>query len=378
MCLLLISTFLKVYPKSGVIATHTLLALWNHHELTNSTMERPAKKQKIARQLVELNQDVLDHALSYLETDDLCNLSLVSHDFRLKLLHFMFAKVKVSWGNLIYLQTKRTSFKSTEYVRSVRITVPDSYNEYKQVNYAFEELISTKVFPNLVEVSVNSQSLSYWLKYNKCSQIRDLTLYCDNWFRGVKIFQLSHVDNFDNLRLLCLHKYHFNWSKEDVKPKIGLTKLLLHDCTWEYPFDLVHFNLDDTLRDLTITYSNNNPFTILERFLSFLKDPFAGHSESLRSVKMQIVDVTHNKLHKNLLSLTVFDKFLESFSGIEHLHFWGWTTNLNYIREVLLRQNFEYPVFVTLKVESLDKSDVNRYLNSMASIHNLRLKVTLV
>lgn len=342
-------------------------------------MERAAKRQKIAAclspqavQLVDLPCDILDHICLHLSTVDLCNVSMVSHQLRDKLLPSVFASVKGTWEQIIDLQTKAEStFTSKEYVRSLRITSCNSFNEYKQNTFGL--LLSPQMFPNLVNVSVNSINLSYWLKYNRCSHVRALTLYCNNVFRGVKIFQLSHVDDFAHLRLLCLHNYHFNWETEDFQPKVGLKELVLHDCTWEYPFDLANFNLDDTLQELTITYSNNNSFTLLERFISFVNDPFRGHSDSLLLVNVSFVDITENK---KLLSPTVLQAFIDCFTGIESLTFCGWTTNLNYLKSVLVHHHFEYPVVLTLNVESVEEVNLNSFLETMGGIPNLKLRVT--
>lgn len=336
------------------------------------------KCQSSRSQVVDLPHELLEQVVTSLSRQDLCNLSVVCKDFRQKLLPFVFEHVKVSWADIIGLQSKDASFKNINYVRSVRINKADSYNEYRQNNLSFGELVSRDNFPNLDTVAVNSQSLSYWLKYNKCTHITSLTLYCDTWFRGVKIFQLPHVDNFLGLQLLCLHKYHFNWSEEDVFPQTALLKLTLHDCTWEYPFDLAHFNLHDSLRDLTITYSNNNPFTLLERFLSFLRDPFTGHSASFRTVKLLVVNVDEARLNKQWLSTAAFEKLLSSFSGMELLQICGWTVNLNYVRDVLLEHKFEYPFLLVLQVESPDCRDVDAYIERLAGVANLKLKVTLL
>lgn len=332
-------------------------------------MERPAKRHKKSLSLEDLPHDLLEIIASYLKTNDTLNLSVASSRMRERLLPIIFTKVQTSWDQIIDLQLKGDAgFVYKYHVRALRINNSNSYNEYKQNTFGL--LLSPDVFPNLAEVSVNLVNLSYWLKYNRCSHVRALTLYCDNVFRGVKIFDLSHVDNFVSLRLLCLHNYHFNWDGDAV-PKIGLATLLLHDCTWEYPFDLAYFNLDDTLRHVTISYSNNNSFMLLERFLSFLKDPFANHADSLRTVTIRFVDITENK---KLLTPTILDKFLTAFSRIEKLYLSGWTANVHYLRGVLVKHIFENPVLLTLRVESLDEFDVEGYMSSV-KVRNLKLRV---
>lgn len=286
------------------------------------------------------------------------------------MLPIIFTKVQASWDQIIDLQEKGDAgFFYKYHVRALRINTSNSFNEYKQ--NTFGQLLSPDVFPNLAEVSVNLVNLSYWLKYNRCSHVRALTLYCDNVFRGVKIFDLSHVDNFVSLRLLCLHNYHFNWDSDAAAPKIGLDKLFLHDCTWEYPFDLAQFNLHDTLRHVTISYSHNNSFMLLERFISFLKGPFTNHADSLRTVTIRFVDITENK---KLLTPTILDKFLTAFSKIERLDLSGWTANVHYLRGILVKHVFECPVLLTLQVESLDEVDVEGYMSSV-KVRNLKLRV---
>lgn len=361
-------------PKSGVVRLITrATTLLQNREKQTQFMLRPAKRARLQRHLVDLPQNVLDQVLSYLTSQDLRNLASVDQNFRSKLLPNLFYSIKATWEQIIELH-KADSGMPRALVRKLRITLSNSYNEYQQ--NTFGQLLSPQVFPALAEVCVNSVNLSYWLKYNKCSHVSSLTLYSDNVFRGVKMFQLSHVEHFENLRLLCLHNYHFLWSDESAKPAARLWKLCLHDCSWEYPFDVAHFNLQDTLQDLTITYSsNNNAFILLERFLTFIGDPFAGHSASLRNVRIDFVDITENK---KLLTLTILLTFLTSFSGIETLHLGGWTANLPYLRGVLMKHQFEYPVLLRMDVESLERVNMDKFHENLLRVRNLRLKVTAV
>lgn len=333
-------------------------------------MERPPKRQKLAISLEDLPQDLLEIISSHLHTTDTLNLSLASITMRKRLVPIIFTSIQASWEQIIEFQEKPDSgFSNNHHVRKLRINTSNSFNEYKQ--NTFGQLLSPETFPRLAEVAVNLVNLSYWLKYNRCLHVQLLTLYCDNVFRGVKIFDLSHVDNFANLRLLCLHNYHFNWDGNGPVPKIGLEDLLLHDCTWEYPFDLANFNLSNTLRHVTVSYSNNNSFMLLERFISFLNDPFPNHSSSLRTMTIRFVDITENK---KLLTPTILKKFLTAFSGIESLDLSGWTAEVGHLRGLLTRHVFESPVVLVLRVESLDVADVEGYM-SQVKVRNLKLKV---
>lgn len=338
-----------------------------HETLKDTCLKRQKQQLELqgSKSLVGFPEDILELVFSHLRPNDVILLALVSRKFRTHLLHFVFNAAKAPWEQII---SKKGDFKHKHLITTLRITEANSYNEYQQDT--FGRLLAHEVFPRLSLVLVNSLNLSYWLKYNKCSHIKSLTLYSDN-VRSVKIFHMAHVQNFIGLDRLCLHNYHFYWGEEEM-PLLGISKLVLHDCTWEYPFNLARFNLLNSLRELSVSYSNNNAFMLLERFLNFLLDPFPLHSSSLRQVKVEFVDITENK---KLLTPAILGSFLRAFDGLETLSLYGWTTNLNYLKNLLVNCTFEYPLNLRLKAEILDTSEINsvRVINS---IPNLILNLT--
>lgn len=342
-------------------------------------MAHLAKRQRRGRLLIDLPEDVLEIIFAHLDSSEVKQLSLLSRDFRLRLVPYIFKHAKASWDQIIDLQKNRGTCIISEYaacVRSIRIAEANSYNEYQQRTFA--SLLAPDVLPLLSSVTVNSGNLSYWLKYNECDHIRSLSLYSDaRQINSVKIFHLSHVAGLHGLTLLCLSKYHFNWVEEEeaLNSRVSLENLTLQDCTWEYPFDLNCFNRNDTLRDLEITYSNDNPFTLLERFVGFLEHPFPGHSGSLRNLKIQFLGFTCNK---KVLTPTILAKVLCSFDGLEELVLEGWTANLGYLRPLIRTHQFPFATSINLAVECHGEVTPRDFKSSLSRVANLRLVVNNV
>lgn len=337
-------------------------------------MTHIAKRYKRGRLLVDLPEDVLEIIFGHLKPSEVKQLSLVSQEFRLRLVPHIFKHIRASWDQIIDLQKGTSAISNyTGFVKSIRIVDANSFNEYQQRTFA--SLLSPEVLPLLSSVTVNSGNLSYWLKYNECDHLRSLTLYSDaKQINSIKIFHLSHVSALRGLTLLSLSKYHFNWVEEEetLNSAVSLEYLSLHDCTWEYPFELTCFNRNDSLRDLVITYSNDNPFILLERFIGFLDSPFAYHSGSLRNIKIQYSGFTCNK---KVLTPKVLEKFLKSFEGLEHLILEGWTTNLGYLRPVFRAHSFAFPTMVNFAVECLGEVSAQEFKSSLDDVSNLRLVV---
>lgn len=323
----------------------------------------PRKRMRLGRLLVDLPDDVLLHIFAFLAPADVVALSTLNRQHRQTLVPHVFARVRACWGQVMALQKSLELDGVRRFVRSVRITDANSYNEYQQDT--FGQLLGPQAFPHLERVAVNSPGSSYWLRYNRCTHVRHLALHLDST-GTIKIFHLSHVEQLASLELLALHSYHFNWTEEEERePTLAVRSLVLQDCTWEYPFDLANFNRLNLLRTLAVLYSQNSPFVLLERFVSFLADPVPQHLASLRNVKVEFCFTQH----KRLLTPAVLDSFLNAFTGIEELQLYGWTANLAYLRRVLHR-HFEYPVKLKLRVEVLDHAAL------AVDVPNLTVKVT--
>lgn len=342
-------------------------------------MAHQVKRHRRGRLLIDLPEDVLDIIFAHLERSDVKQLSLASREFRSRLVSYIFKHAQASWDQIIRLQKNPETSpisKYTGFVRSISIIDANSFNEYQQ--RTFEILLSSEVLPLLTSVIVNSGNLSYWLKYNECQHIRSLTLYSDvKQINSIKIFHLSHVSGLHGLTLLSLSKYHFNWVEEEeaLNSAVSLENLSLHDCTWEYPFDLNCFNRNNSLRDLAITYSNDNPFILLERFVGFLEHPFPDHSGSLRNISIQYFGFTSNK---KVLTPKILAKFLHSFDGLEVLLLEGWTANLSYLRQLIKSHTFAFPTSISLAVESLGEVSAQDFKLSLNDVTNLRLVVNNV
>lgn len=342
-------------------------------------MAYTAKRRKRGRILIDLPSDVLQIIFELLTRLDVIRLSQVNREFRLHLAPYIFEHAKATWAQIIDIPKNRGTCLIAKYIafiRAIRISNANSYNEYQQST--FGSLLAPAVLPGLSAVTVNSGNLSYWLKYNKCDHIRSLSLYSDSQqINSIKIFHLSHISGFHGLRLLLLSKYHFNWIEEEeaLNSAVALEGLTLHDCTWEYPFDLNCFNCNGSLRELTITYTNDNPFILLERFVGFLENPFSDHSGSLRNLRIQYFGFTCNK---KILTPQIFEKLLHHFHGIEELVLQGWNANLSYLRPLINNHHFQFATTINLAIECLGEMTVQDFESGLLNVANLRLVVNRV
>lgn len=324
--------------------------------------------------LFDLPHEVLEQIFCRVAGKDIKLLSCVNRECRDKVSFYLFRKIRGSWEQLTELGDSKVSFVQKNYVRDIEITSAEAKYEY-QTN-ALQRVLNLSVFPNVTGVSVNSNSLSFWLKNHDCPNISVLLLYLASSSRGSeKLFHLSHVDLFSNLRKLYLSNYNFRWGQDDeVQPLSALQELNLYNCTWEYPFNLARFNQHDTLTSLTITYSDDNTFVLLERYLDYLRTPFQGHLHSLRRVDLAF---THCRLYNGHLSPTVLYNFLECFSGLEELKLRGWATNLESLRYVLLARDYEDPFNLRIEVGYEDEQAIMLFLHQVRK-HNLEVKVAIM
>lgn len=320
--------------------------------------------------LLDLPDNILEQIWGLVSTSDIKNLLLVNHDHREALTPFLFTKVGVTWHQLLLDSSDCVLSKYSHTIRSINVILPDSQKEYKE--NTFGELLSTKRFPNLTRVAVNSTNSSYWLRYNKCDQIKDLVLYTDAPLKNRKIFDLAHVQHFTSLRLLTLDEYHFVVCEDEiVVPK--LYRLNLHNCTWKWPFTLTNFNAHDTLTELSVSFSDDNVFVFSERFRDFLQTPLTGHSSSLRSLNIAFSNSSDNP---RILLLNVLQSLLDAFYELETLSLTGWSANLFHIKHLLVTRRFHKPLRFYFEATILDpENTISEQVSRIQQVENLTFKL---
>lgn len=321
--------------------------------------------------LIDLPQELLDQVFEHLSRADVKLLSCVSQTFRKKVSYYIFQRIHGTWHqfhNLLSAQTKQDWFV---HVRHIRISSADLKFEY-QTN-ALDSVIDQYLFPHADSILVSTDSLSFWLKNHNCSHVHLLLLYLSIVTRGnEKLFHLAHLDNFASLHTLHLHNYNFRWGQDEIVPRIALKNLTLENCTWDYPFNLASFNEFDTLTSLSVIYSHDNTFVLLERYVDYLRNPFQGHLSSLRLVSLSFFQ---SRMYMGLLSPTVLFNFLECFSGLEELHLRGWSTNLDSLRRVLLPRIYEKPFKLRMEIDNLNEKELAMFL-CLVQRHNLELRLS--
>ncbi|OBA21578.1 hypothetical protein METBIDRAFT_42398 [Metschnikowia bicuspidata var. bicuspidata NRRL YB-4993] len=325
--------------------------------------------------LADLPPEVLENIFAHLSRKDVKRLALTSRAYRASAAPYVMRQLRASWGQLVALQDfvgdpdlhPRGALQDLAgnpdiypraahprlYCERLSICEPNAYYEYQQDT--FGKLVARAVFPRLKHVSVLSASLSHWLKYNTCAHIQSVQIEnaAAAGGSGRKVFCLDHVRGFAALALLTLTRFHFDWL--DLGPSHGpvfagrLRDLALHDCTWQYPFNLVQFNAQHSLRTLAITYSHDHSFVLLERFVDFLIDPLPQHLASLRRLEVGFVDFRDTK---KVLTLTLMATFLRVFPGLDHLYLHGWHTTRTYAHVILAQMTFDFPVDVDVEIEA--------------------------
>lgn len=320
--------------------------------------------------LLDLPDSVLYQIWGAVSTEDLKSLLLLNRDYRDALIPHIFEYVGVTWHQLLEDSQECVLHKYNHCIKSINVILPDSQKEYKE--NTFGELLSTKRYPNLTRVAVNSTNSSYWLRYNKCDQIRDLELYTNVFLKSRKIFDLAHVQHFTSLRLLTLDDYHFVVSEDEiVVPK--LYRLNLHNCTWKWPFTLTKFNVHDTLTELSVYFSDDNVFVFSERFRDFLQTPLTGHSSSLRSLTIAFSNSSDNP---RILLLNVLQNLLDAFSELETLTLIGWSANLFHIKHLLVSRRFHKPLRFHFDATILDpENTISEQVSKIQRVENLTFKL---
>lgn len=315
------------------------------------------KRRRVELSLLTLPTDILLICFQYLSPIDVINLSCVNKDFRHELNRVVFSKIKCTWNDLTKLDESSDIIRQSCYISQLRIVDSYSYGEWQIDIFP----ILHDFFPNLYYLQVNSSSSSNWLKYRESTKITALALYYEPGHResetatyslsstsnpkrinhklvstNAKIFNLLHLNKMSNLTSLTLNNYHFNWENEsDSHCQVHLHKLSLIDCTWEYPFDISQFNPHNSIAQLSMYYTNNNSFVLLERFTKFLDNP--TNSKAMATQELSISFANFDNSWLKPLSTKQFAKFVgKAFPKLNCLKLHGWLLNLRNFNSYLL------------------------------------------
>lgn len=318
-----------------------------------SSNTSPHKRSKPAgATLLCLPPELLEHIFGLLSRRDVISLSCTDSHHRSELSRYVYNGAQILWYDL----TNGTHglLEHSRWVQSLRIVDHYAYGEW-QIDI-FGGHLSRDVFPNLRHLYVNSTNSTNWLKYRENDFLTSLSLYFDPTHLELlqklhsaplrpaivstnpKIFNITHLNHFTRLTELFLDLYHFNWHfHDDLNQLTRLQKLKIRNCTWEYPFNLSQFNLNDSLETLEIEYSESNSFILSERFNTFLEAPLTGHSHSIRDLSIVFEDYPDHTWHK-LLSFRQLGSLInkESFPRLRHLMLSGWLLNISHFHQYLL------------------------------------------
>ncbi|CAR65886.1 DEHA2G01012p [Debaryomyces hansenii CBS767] len=344
------------------------------------------KRRRVDISLLNLPTDILVICFQQLSSTDITNLSCVSKQYREELIHFVFNKIKCTWYDLIKLDPLSVINGLNRFISQVRIVDSYSYGEWQIDIFP----VLHTYFPNLSRLLVNSSSSSNWLKYRKSNAITGLTLYYEAGHHeseiatnllssannpkrishklvstNAKLFNLFHLDNMPNLTTLTLNNYHFNWENDASSHLTHLSKLSLIDCTWEYPFDLSQFNINNSLTQLLIQYTNNNSFILSERFTKFLENPTNFQRTAIQELSILFTKFDTSWLKP--LSTKQLARFIgDNFPNLIYLRLSGWLLNLKNFNSYmsLLEDN-------NLKVLDLCITDSSSSTDRDNLIHNI-------
>lgn len=344
------------------------------------------KKRRVELSILKLPTDILIICFQQLSPIDIINLSCVDKQHRHELTRFIFNRIKCTWHSLMSLEHSSDIAKVYPFASQLRVLDCYSYGEWQ-----IDPFPRLHYFPNLSHLLINSSSSSNWLKYRQNNQITKLTLYYEAGHSeseamvdanlnsknpkrinhlvstNAKIFSLLHLCDFSNLTEVTLYDYHFNWEIDDTSQlhAILLKALALIDCTWEYPFELGQFNVNSSILTLSIRYTSNHAFILLERFTKFLENPMDSNSESIQA--LSIIFQSKYDTWLKVLSTTQLSILLgEKFPKLLYLRLSGWLLNLNTFNSYmeLLNDN-------NLKMLDLSITDTSSRTTSNQLIHTI-------
>lgn len=310
--------------------------------------EGSRKKQRRILDLLQLPQEIIQKCFILLTRRDIVSLSCLDKRHRRQLTNEVFSKIKCCWHNLI-LEEQRLTFR--EYARQVRIIDTYSYGEWQIDLFAILE----KNFPNAQVLYINSTNSTNWLKYRSSKKMTELSLYYEKGHNETeeirhndnpkgthhkinlscpKIFNLSNLNNFEQLNSINIEGYHFHWDESEVVNTFNLANVSLINCTWEYPFDPRHFNHHGTIKTFSITYTHNHPFILLERFNKFLNSPMLDYSSSIEGFSI-IFEKGSSSFLRHFTPNMLQRLTSSEFPHLRTLALRGWLVNTSDFRDMV-------------------------------------------
>lgn len=268
--------------------------------------------------LIDLPDDILSQILDYASPQQTLNLSCTSSAYRNRLRPFVFHRCKCTWTQIVEDAGHITLIKN--FVHQLRLIDSYSYGQWH-----IDIMAHLHQFPQLRSLHVNLASLANWLRYRSHPHLTLLVLYSDGPLSGMssRVFNMAHVRRF-SLHKLSLQNYHFLWGPEDIDWPVELAELNLDNCTWEFPFTLSQFNPNQNLQALSLTYSQQHPFVLLERFSRFLDFPAESTMDSLHTLA---INLANNHLSwKRVLSPKKLEAMVlpANFPALRYLRLKGW------------------------------------------------------
>lgn len=300
--------------------------------------------------MLSLPLQVLEKIFILIGSGGILKLMTLNRQFYQIMVPYVYKQIKIIWHDLSVAGFHQFINKYKGFIEKLRIVDCYGYGEW--------QLDSTCIFDlDLYALEVNSYNSSNWLKYKYNYSLKSLKMYHDpihnetesiytnpnpkniNRVKSTnvpKIFNLTHLGQFNQLHRLDLTNYHFNWDDTVTSPIIKF--LSLTNCTWEYPFTLNKFNETNSLLTLNLIYSGDNLFVLLERFGKFLTTPLQCGS-NIEQITIHFI----NYKCKRTLSINQLQTFLK-FPKLHRLDLRTWNADLNSITRFIDTYDHRYLV----------------------------------
>lgn len=274
---------------------------------------------------IKLPLEVLLYIIHHISRQDLLNLCSTSKELRSILQSYIFQSIKVTWHQLIHIDSCPLSDVQKHYVSSLRVTTSSSKDEW---TYPFHELFATSTadkFRGLEFLELTSSGSTSFFKYCTVSaKLKHLKIIAG---KDESLFSLEHVRPFINLESLELAQFHIGDFEEDDNLCPNLRTLNLRNCTWDYPFDIENFGRNKII-DLSLNYTNS--FIMSERFRGFLMNPHFAKLERLQIINMErnlklTISVEIMKLIRTIPTLkclilrgNIYNETLNNFTNVDY------------------------------------------------------------
>lgn len=269
-------------------------------EQTPAAIDATAHKRASASPLTRLPAELKNAVCECLDKSDILSVSLACHDMRHASCHQLFGDFYLDWDKLAatkdYLAADGCNIAS--YIHTVHITKHSSYAEWHYPEQ-LKELLG--LCPQLTEVRMVISGSSAWLKYVGCDNVHTMTVTSGQvqrlqTFDNVNApkkqisFDIDHVAGFPALKSLSLEG--FTVQRDSILYKDGvheiiplsrisaekdgthssrvspprkddtvaISRLVLENCIWQYPFDVKDFG---PIEDLEVRLSKG--YTVYSR-----------------------------------------------------------------------------------------------------------------